>query len=208
MHTIFIARGIQQEVELFKMWMQTQMFLFPQKPILQDKDGNFLKNLDGTYKHIPLIYSEDIFEIDKDKKPILKDGKPVILHRKGDIIYDKDGKQVDLTILKMIQGALRPIQLYEYVHPKEALPEVLNMLGAINPDSACNPNQRPLAWVMRKMTGARPIKYPDVFEGKTIEQIPKRYCKGEAIAISVIGVKDDITGDFLFGKEGYYQEGI
>lgn len=208
MHTIFITRGIQQQVDLWKTFMQSQMFLFPQIPLLKDDKGNFIKNEDGTYKHTPLLYSEDIFEYDKDKKPILKDGKPIIIHRRGDIVYDKNGKQVDLTILKASQGALRPIQIWEYVYPKESHADVLAMLGAIDADSACNPHQRPLAWVLRKAMGLKPVEFPEQFKGKKITEIPCRYIPREAVAISVVGTKDDITKDFIFGNEAYYQEGL
>ena len=169
MHLILLTRGIQQQVDLWKMYMQTQMFNWKRQPLLRDKDGKFIKNEDGTYK-------------------------------RGAEEFTK------------VQGALRPIQLYEYIFPKECLPEVLGMMD-LHKQGELRPEMKKVAWLLRKGMGAKPM--PDIPEikDKEIYQITNKFVPTNAVATYPIGIREDITKDFLFklgdGTDaGYYQEGL
>lgn len=101
------------------------------------------------------------------------------------------------------QGALRPIQLFEYVFPEEAKDEVLTMLEISQPkkDKKGNPikkdgfvvmeapkiNEKSVSFLskfLRKALGAKPIgEYKGV---PTLKFIPRR-----GVALTPIGIKPD-----------------
>lgn len=210
MHVILMTRGLQQSRDIWKTFMQAQWFWFRQKPIAkyeQDiiaedgktiihKKGDFIKNPDGTYKHVAARYAEDVLD---------KDGKTV-LHKKGDIIYNEDGTEKELITLTKVQGALRPFELWEYVIPQESLQEVLAMQNA---------HQHPLrkdiqavAWGLRKLMGAKKIPdMPDLAK-KEYWQVTDKFIPMAGMAVYPIGIREDPTQDFIFGDVGYYQEGL
>jgi hypothetical protein len=175
MHLVFMMRGIQQQRDIYKKFLETQMFRWIRQPLLRDEKGEFIKNEDGTFK-------------------------------RGD--YEAT----------MVQGALRPIELYEYVFPKDSI-KVVD--GKLLPDSEANlkdvlsmmrihdvgtmrPEINNFAWILRKMMKLQKLPEFPEFKGKTWEQVSKRYLPGEAVAIYPIGVKDDHMIDLL----GYHQEGL
>jgi hypothetical protein len=87
--------------------------------------------------------------------------------------------------IKMVQGALRPIELFEYIFPKESLGEVLAMLNIKDSDGNYgNVKGKAHMELMRKMLGARRI--PKVEFNGISRFVPKR-----AVAIHPIGIKDD-----------------
>lgn len=94
-----------------------------------------------------------------------------------------------------LQGALRPIQLYEYVFPKESLDDVLTALeigeGKVTPWIA-SLNQKAL----RKALGLKPIpKY---------KKVVNRIIARPGVALYPIGIKDDAYG--ANPDYGYEQE--
>lgn len=166
MHLVLMTRGIQQQVDLWKTFMQTQMWNFEQTPLLKDKEGNFLKD------------------------------------DKGD--YIRGEKRVT-----RVQGALRPIQLWEYIVPEQSMPEVLAMLNQ-HKYADLRPGVSHSAWMLRKMMGLKPVNQYRVKEHQTksYHELTQKYIPHEAVATYLIGIKEDITKDFIFGKDGFYQEGL
>lgn len=170
MHLVFMVRGIQQQVDIWKKFMETQMFDWKRQPLLRGKDGSFLKNPDGSYMR---------------------------------------GKE-ELT---RVQGALRPLQLYEYVFPEECYPEVLGMMEMQNRTGKERKEFRAPAWILRKAMGLKPMPIMDKIKDLSRDQITNKYVPTEALAIYPVGIKSDIKQDFIFNLKdgsqiGYYQEGL
>lgn len=133
MHLYFITRGIKQQVDLFKMFMQTQLFKWTRKN--------------------------------------LKTGKEEVIR---------------------VQGALRPIQLWEYVFPEECLDEVLTMLDA----KMCWKLPKSREFALRKALGKGIKKIPKYKELPTSKYIEKK-----AVAVYLIGIKNDVKADASWGYE-------
>lgn len=163
MHLIMMVRGIQQQVDLWKMFMQTQMFAWKRQRLLKDKDGKYIKKPDGTYERGPEEQTR-------------------------------------------VQGALRPIQLYEYVFPEECLKEVVPMLN-MHDIKSVRPEVNNFAWILRKMM--KLTKLPDFPEmkGKQQTEITGRYIPcHNGVAVYPIGIRSDGKQDFP--NYGYHQEGL
>ena len=147
MHLDFITRGVQHQVDLFKTFMQAQMFDW--------------------------------------KRTNLATGKEEV---------------------SGVQGALRPIQLWEYVFPEESLGEVLAMLGIQDFDLPEKKYPPVKMAMLRKMLGCEKLpKIPDVK--------PNRYIEMRGVAIIPIGIKRDPRLDFPQfatpeAPKGYNQEGL
>ena len=98
-----------------------------------------------------------------------------------------------------VQGALRPIELWEYVFPEESLPEVLTMLNLSNGqagDFGGGMAKRALP-LLRKALGAEPVpNLPPVPTNKIVSSI----CFGA----NPIGIKKDVRKDWK--DIGYNQE--
>jgi len=169
MHLFLLTRGIQQQVDIWKKFMETKMFLWKRQPLKRDKDGKYVKNKDGSYD-------------------------------RGDPITTR------------VQGALRPIQLYEYVFPEECLPEVLAMMELHKGDKL-RPEVAAPAWALRKMLGAKPVPVFDEIKDKKSEEITDKYVPTNAVATYPIGIREDPKKDFVFKlpdgtEDGWYQEGL
>lgn len=131
MHLFFIVRGVQHQVDQWKMWMQTT--LWPWR------------------------------------------------------VKDKETGQEDIMA---VQGALRPIQLYEFVFPEEHLQEVLTMMNF----SEGKTGYWGKGWAkymlapLRKILGAKPIP--------TLPPSPRaRYIYREGVGLEGIGIKSDAKGE-------------
>jgi len=150
--------------------MQAQWFRFPQKPILKDDKGNFLKNEDGTYKY---------------------------------------GEEVPTRV----QGALRPIEFWEYVFPEQSLQEVLAMQN-IHKAFPLRPEVNNYAWILRKLMGAKKIPQAviDAIKDKEPWQITDKSIPTQGMCVYPLGIRLDDTHDYIFetpqGKLGFYQEGL
>jgi len=145
MHLILATRGINQCIDVWKMFMQTHMFPWKRKNLETGKDE-----------------------------------------------------------LIQVQGALRPIQLWEYVFPEEVLPDVLSMLNL--QDYTARPEMKKIQWILKKGLGLQPVpKFP--------EQKPMRYQYMDGVAVYPIGIKPDVKQDYPDFKDaksskGYNQEGL
>jgi hypothetical protein len=141
MHLYFGTRGVNHQIELWKIFMQSQMFPFTRK------------NLDTG---------------------------------KEEVIY--------------VQGALRPVQLWEYVIPEECLEEVLSNMGMNDHISNNPPAIKKAAQIMRKMIGLKEIP--------TVEsKIHDRMMQVFGVAVHPIGIKYEEKKEIDFGKEGrFFQE--
>ncbi len=189
MHIIFATRGAPKEVQVWKEFMNCQMFTFYQTPLMKDKKGEFIKDgvdEEGAQKYKHLQYLTDY--------PDHETGK--ILHKKGE----------DVRIKNKVQGVLRPIQLFEYIVPDEAYPEVMNMMK-LN-DAVNKPMRKEVLlpfWTIRKYMHLKPM--PKVEEVETDRFIPTN-----AVATYPIGVRSDKKKDFIFNDRGlitgFYQEGL
>lgn len=114
-------------------------------------------------------------------------------------VWKRKNLQTGQEEICQVQGALRPVELWEYVFPEEVLPEVLTMLDLTgnndyNDGFKRKFNRTKLA-ILRKMLGASKIP-------KCEPVITNRYIEKHAVAIHPIGIKKDKNNDFL----GYNQE--
>lgn len=152
------------------------------------------------------------------------------------MLKDKDGKYIPDGIDEngfpkfkvgeiqpsRIQGSLRPIQLFEYVFPKDGIrmvngkPEVApntnfyEALAMMNCHS-CFPLRKEISlpgWALRKMMGAKPIPQEilDAVKDKKREEITEKFVPMDGHAVYPIGIRDDSTHDYQ--EYGYRQEGL
>lgn len=102
--------------------------------------------------------------------------------------------------VSMVQGALRPIQLWEYIIPKESLAEVLTAMQKTKGDQKAYFGKGLAKYslpTLRKILGANPIPEIDAVKTDRILHMP-------GVGIELIGVKDDETNETF----GYNQEGL
>lgn len=142
MHLFLITRGINQNVDIWKMYMQTQMFPWKRKRLDNGKEE-----------------------------------------------------------LNYVQGALRPIQLWEYVFPEEHLAEVLTMLKKTKDtggEGYFGKGKTKMARAaLRKILGAE--KLPE------IDSVPtSRFIFMDGVGVEAIGIKKDDRRPW--NKYGYEQE--
>ena len=174
MHLILLTRGIQHQVDIWKQFMQSQMFWWKRQPLLKDEKGNYIP--DG---------------VDENGQPKYKRGA---------------------EITTRVQGALRPMQLWEYVFPEECLPELLAAMN-IHQMGKLRPEVNKVAWLLRKAMGAKPMPQFPELKGKTSQELTSRFIPHDAVATYPIGIKYDKKQDYIFGKgtpneQGWYQEGL
>lgn len=161
-----MTRGINQNFELWKKYMETMWFNFRQTPLLKDDKGNYLKDEKGDYVH----------------------GKEQIAR---------------------VQGALRPLQLFEYVFPQESLQEVLAMINMHKSYNELRPEVTKYGWMMRKITGYK--KIPDMPDLKKKEawEVTSKYVPMFGMAVYPLGIREDIVQDYTFPDgQGFHQEGL
>lgn len=97
--------------------------------------------------------------------------------------------------LMLVQGALRPIQLWEYIIPEESKDELLTALnvgekGEIHPFTA-----KLNRYGLRKSLGLKKVRYKRIPTG--------RYIYREGVALYPIGIKKDKRGKW---KDEFEQE--
>ena len=120
--------------------------------------------------------------------------------------------------LSVVQGALRPIQFWEYVFPKECLNDVLGGMQIQGPIQ--RPEIKSMTWMIRKMLKLKQI--PTQTDIKTTgytpqgtlnnEQMPAisvHNMLAEGVAVYPVGIKDDPVQDYKW-KDGteFNQEGL
>lgn len=120
--------------------------------------------------------------------------------------------------LNMVQGALRPIQIWEYVFPEEHLKNVLVGMGIAGPIK--RPEIKKASWFLRKML--RLGQVPEV-DGLAMGYRPAGTLNGEpmpatlvhnmiteGVAVYPVGIKKDPIQDYDWGGKvgNYHQEGL
>lgn len=193
MHLLLLTRGIEDRFQLWKNMMSAQMFEFPRIPLKRDEKRKLIEDgLDENgikkYKHI--TYETDQIDLEKGK----------VLHRKGE----------EAIVLSKVAGSLRPMQLFEYVFPDEALPEVLGMMD-MQGKFPLRPEVEKLSWFLRKGTGFKPIPKEVLEKIKDIPQhdLTEKRVPMHGMAVYPIGIKEDLKHDYVFPNgEAYYQEGL
>ena len=168
MHLILMTRGIQQSRDIWKQFMASQMYKFPQK------------NLDwcqcGTHK--------DLHGTDKCVCPEFKPREEP----------------------KMVQGALRPIELWEYVFPRESLQEVLAMQNTHKEYNRLRPEVNKMGWLLRKAMGAKKIPDMPDLQNKEMWEITSKFVPMSGMAVYPIGIKEDNYAPIDFGQHGKFEQ--
>jgi len=171
MHFVILTRGAPEQVDIWKKFMETQMFNWKRQPLKKDEKGNFIKKEDGTYER-----GADEFT--------------------------------------RVQGALRPIQIYEYVFPEECLGEVLGMMNIHKAETLkLRPEVATPAWFLRKIMKLKPVPVIHEIQDREPYQITNKWVPTTTVATYPIGIRSDFKKDFIFtlgdgSKQGYYQEGL
>ena len=168
MHLILATRGINQSFEVWKKFMETQMF---------------------NWKRENLNFCEC--------------GQPLVGHDDKICSLKKFTPRTEYT---KVQGALRPIQLFEYVFPQESLQEVLAMMGLHNQYNKLRPEMTKIAWILRKGLGVSKIPDMPELEKKEAHEVTQKYVPMMGMAVYPIGIKED--GVLEFKEYGYRQEGL
>ena len=212
MHLILMTRGIKKEVDDWAMHMQPQYWNWLRQPLVTDTQGQYIK--EGEDDNGQPIYRKATYQED-----IINTKTKEVIYKKGE----------DMQEFSQVQGALRPIQLWEYVFPEFGVKQLPNgrlektenlkeVLAAMNiHDVVAKPlrkEMKPISWAIRKAFNAEPMPcYKDIV-GKKPEQITNRRMFGlGGVATYPIGIKRDIEQDFIFerpdgSKKGYHQEGL
>ena len=120
--------------------------------------------------------------------------------------------------LSVVQGALRPIQFWEYVFPEDALNDVLGALNIKHNEKSGEMKNK--AWLLRKLFKLAPIpeqkeisvvgyRPSGTLNGEPMPSIPVHNMFVDGVGVYPIGIKKDTTRDFDWGTEGKYnQEGL
>ena len=155
-----MTRGPQQQIDIWKIFMQAQMFNWPRKPILKDKKGKYLKDKKGNFKYGP-------------------------------------------AEMHSVQGALRPIQLWEYVFPEECLGEVMSMLNI-----QTNMNLDPKKYSKAYLSLLRKVLHDEKIPTNIPKEKMRRFIEQKGVAIIPIGIRKDPKMDYPQFTPGYFQEGL
>ena len=97
---------------------------------------------------------------------------------------NKDTGEEEVT---MVQGALRPVELWEFVFPKESLPEVLAMLNLQHGHKDYALTDAKIAMIRRMLKCGKIPKMPEAVRRNIISE--------SGMAIHGIGIKDDVMGE-------------
>ena len=100
----------------------------------------------------------------------------------------------------LVQGALRPIQLWEYVFPEESLDDVLGAMQIKGPIE--RPEIKSSTWALRKMLKLKQIPKKDeltvtgytpkgTLNGEKMPSVPVHNMFVEGVAVYPVGIKDD-----------------
>ncbi len=179
MHLVFMTRGIQQERDKWKKFMETHMFWWKRQKLLKDKDGNFIKKADGTYER----GAEELTKVQGALRPI--ELWSYVVPESEIIGVDKDKKFIERP---MIQSLLAMFNMHKN---HDMRPEIKNF-----------------SWILRKMMKLKPIpKMPDNIAKLPREAITEKFVPMEAFCVYPIGIKDDGKEDMIFPDgQGWYQE--
>lgn len=227
MHTYFVTRGVEKCATEWKNYMQAQQF--PWK--------RFSLN-NCSCNHAKVLHNEGIECSAKSGHEVehnflKKDGNGLIMQdEKGAAIYEikKIKIEKDCPCLKFnrreetttIQGVLRPIQFWEYIHPKESLATVFAMQHSNQHNSTLldqykdmRSEMKPFAWAIRKALKLN--KIPEDLKENTKDYFVPGYGVNytnfkfqvnnvpiDGVGLYPIGIKEDVYGENE--KFGYEQE--
>lgn len=144
---------------------------------------------------------------DWKRQPILKDDNNNFL-RNPDGSLKRGADQ-----FSRVQGALRPIELWEYVFPQESLQEVLAMMNMHKSYNNLRPEVKNYAWILRKLTGAKKIPDMPELQKKEPWEITQKSIPMNGMCAYPIGIREDVTQDFTWDEGtrnavGFHQEGL
>jgi len=126
--------------------------------------------------------------------------------------------------IKMVQGALRPVQIWSYVFPEESLNDVLGGMHITGP--IVRPELKGVTWLLRKMLKLEQIPETDLtkhpvsgfipyptmtMNGKPMPATAVYDMFVEGIACYPIGIKKDPKKEYdwtAVGQGKYFQEGL
>ncbi len=122
--------------------------------------------------------------------------------------------------LSFVQGALRPIQFWEYVFPDESLNDILAAMRITGPIE--RPEIKTATWLLRKMLKLEQIPKNEniaatgyvpqgTLNGKQMPVSPVHNMFVEGIACYPVGIKKDPKKDYDWSNIGqgkYFQEGL
>lgn len=111
----------------------------------------------------------------------------------------KTGKEEE----RLIQGSLRPIQLYEYVFPEESLVDVLYNTGISGGAGSKKGIVAAFAWLFRKFSGTKKVQAIK-YDADLLRKIPLRLMTAPGVEVSCIGIKKDARKQWK--EVGYEQE--
>ena len=148
----------------------------------------------------------------------------VVKDEKGEFVRNPDGsyKISEKPELTSVQGALRPIQLWEYVMPEKGvkiiddkivetdnLIEFFAMLNERDPTNYRKDMVAPL-WILRKAFGAEKIPEMPDLKNKELYQITRKYVpsNGFGVATYASGIRKEKMIYMPQGDKMYYQEGL
>ena len=113
-----------------------------------------------------------------------------------------------------VQGALRPIQFWEYVFPEECLTDILGGLGIKGPIQ--RKELKAIAWMLRKtlnleqiptidgtVTGYRPN---GTVNGQPMQSLPVHDLYIPGVAVYPVGIKKDATQDADWDANNEYKQ--
>jgi len=150
----------------------------------------------------------------------------VLKDEKGEFLKNPDGsyKISENPEITLVQGALRPIQLWEYVLPEkifthmdekgnpiivDSLPHVFAMMNERHPWEM-RPEMKAPLWVIRKLMGAEKIPEMPILQEKDPQEITSKFvpANGYGVATYAVGIKKDKMIFMPDKGELYYQEGL
>ena len=116
--------------------------------------------------------------------------------------WERTNKTTGLKENTIVQGALRPIELWEYVFPEEHLQQVMNNMMFTEEAAKCYKHvsgKNLTMAVLRKALGAKPLPKLEV---KPIDKIMRM----QGVAVEPIGVRADNRGALKDPSNGIFYE--
>jgi len=123
--------------------------------------------------------------------------------------------------LTIVQGALRPIQFWEYIFPEECLGDVLKGMQISGP--IIRPEVKNFAWMLRKVLRLQNIPSMEeinkmtqvgyiplgTLNDKQMPPLPVHTMFMEGVAVYPVGTRKDPKQDYDWKEHGrYHQEGL
>ena len=196
-------------------FLETTKFQWKRKNLNVCSCGRLKKEHELTLAQEAKYQMDILLEIDKLQKQFQEEDKVGFPEEQKKGIEQARQILIDILTKKMIckefskreethtvQGAVRPIELYEYVFPEECLDEVLTFLG--HAEGAKNDlggwKGKLAGDAIRKMLGYEKIPVVKPTKSPTANWVPHNLSYG----VNVLGIKRDKRQEWV--DEGYEQE--